>query len=338
MTGIGFIRRKESDRIGGGGDRAAPARRRRRGGARRDAWCDPPAPACTALRCHLRRPPLAMAFSLVGLRVPGVSDRRPRLRGQDVPDVLVGVRAAPPRLTGGRVGASASRRSRRDVVRAGPAGTVSDPAPTEARGGGALTTIVCRCDAGVGDRRSGRFRQVHRGARRWPAASACSTSTPGRCTGRSTFAALRRSIDVERDPAAVAALAAVCDLRVRPRGRLDRRHRRDRGDPWPSGHRRGVSRRRQPRRPRRVLVDRQRAWAGERGGAVLEGRDIGTVVFPDARAEGVPHRVGRVRASRVAPARARSAPTPTQWPTTSCAETAATRRVPWGRWPPPSTP
>ena len=31
------------------------------------------------------------------------------------------------------------------------------------------------------------------------------------------------------------------------------------------------------------LVDRQRTWARERGGGVLEGRDIGTVVFPDAK-------------------------------------------------------
>ncbi|WP_419846063.1 (d)CMP kinase [Candidatus Poriferisocius sp.] len=33
---------------------------------------------------------------------------------------------------------------------------------------------------------------------------------------------------------------------------------------------------------REVLRVRQRAWAMERGGGVLEGRDIGTVVFPDA--------------------------------------------------------
>ncbi|MFA5882326.1 MAG: (d)CMP kinase [Acidimicrobiia bacterium] len=33
---------------------------------------------------------------------------------------------------------------------------------------------------------------------------------------------------------------------------------------------------------RTVLVDRQRAWVAERGGGVVEGRDIGTVVFPDA--------------------------------------------------------
>jgi cytidylate kinase len=33
---------------------------------------------------------------------------------------------------------------------------------------------------------------------------------------------------------------------------------------------------------RRVLVARQRAWVAEHGGGVVEGRDIGTVVFPDA--------------------------------------------------------
>ena len=33
---------------------------------------------------------------------------------------------------------------------------------------------------------------------------------------------------------------------------------------------------------RAELVSRQREWAERRGGGVLEGRDIGTVVFPDA--------------------------------------------------------
>ena len=33
---------------------------------------------------------------------------------------------------------------------------------------------------------------------------------------------------------------------------------------------------------RAVLVDRQRGWVAERGGGVVEGRDIGSVVFPDA--------------------------------------------------------
>jgi cytidylate kinase len=33
---------------------------------------------------------------------------------------------------------------------------------------------------------------------------------------------------------------------------------------------------------REVLVGRQRAWVAQHGGGVVEGRDIGTVVFPDA--------------------------------------------------------
>ncbi|MDQ1477910.1 MAG: CMP/dCMP kinase [Actinomycetota bacterium] len=33
---------------------------------------------------------------------------------------------------------------------------------------------------------------------------------------------------------------------------------------------------------REVLVARQRAWVAQHGGGVVEGRDIGTVVFPDA--------------------------------------------------------
>lgn len=33
---------------------------------------------------------------------------------------------------------------------------------------------------------------------------------------------------------------------------------------------------------RKVLVDRQRDWVARHGGGVVEGRDIGTVVFPDA--------------------------------------------------------
>lgn len=33
---------------------------------------------------------------------------------------------------------------------------------------------------------------------------------------------------------------------------------------------------------RSELVERQRRWVAERGGAVVEGRDIGSVVFPDA--------------------------------------------------------
>ena len=36
---------------------------------------------------------------------------------------------------------------------------------------------------------------------------------------------------------------------------------------------------------RTEMVDRQRAWVAARGGGVIEGRDIGSVVFPDADAK-----------------------------------------------------
>lgn len=49
---------------------------------------------------------------------------------------------------------------------------------------------------------------------------------------------------------------------------------------------------------RRVLVDRQRAWVAERGGGVVEGRDIGTVVFPDADLKLYVTASPRVRAER----------------------------------------
>ena len=49
---------------------------------------------------------------------------------------------------------------------------------------------------------------------------------------------------------------------------------------------------------RSELVRRQRAWALQRGGGVLEGRDIGTVVFPDATAKLYVTASPRVRAER----------------------------------------
>jgi CMP/dCMP kinase len=49
---------------------------------------------------------------------------------------------------------------------------------------------------------------------------------------------------------------------------------------------------------REVLVDRQRAWVAEHGGGVVEGRDIGTVVFPDADLKLYITASPRVRAER----------------------------------------
>ena len=49
---------------------------------------------------------------------------------------------------------------------------------------------------------------------------------------------------------------------------------------------------------RTELRRRQRDWASERGGGVMEGRDIGTVVFPDATLKVYLTATPEVRASR----------------------------------------
>jgi cytidylate kinase len=49
---------------------------------------------------------------------------------------------------------------------------------------------------------------------------------------------------------------------------------------------------------REELRARQRQWADERGGGVIEGRDIGTVVFPDAALKLYVTASPRVRAQR----------------------------------------
>ena len=49
---------------------------------------------------------------------------------------------------------------------------------------------------------------------------------------------------------------------------------------------------------RRVLVEQQRAWVAAHGGGVVEGRDIGSVVFPDADLKVYVTASPRVRAER----------------------------------------
>lgn len=49
---------------------------------------------------------------------------------------------------------------------------------------------------------------------------------------------------------------------------------------------------------REVLVERQRNWVAEHGGGVVEGRDIGSVVFPDADLKLFITASARVRAER----------------------------------------
>ncbi len=95
-----------------------------------------------------------------------------------------------------------------------------------------------------------------------------------------TFAALRRGVD-PADPEPTAELARTIDLDVSTDG------------VWVDGVdatieirgpevSRAVSLVAANPDVRAELVRRQRLWATERGGGVLEGRDIGTVVFPDA--------------------------------------------------------
>lgn len=94
-----------------------------------------------------------------------------------------------------------------------------------------------------------------------------------------TFAALRRGID-PADAAVVGRLATEVAIDLDPRCMVD-----------------GVDATVEIRGPevsravsivaanpavRAEMVRRQRAWVADRGGGVLEGRDIGTVVFPDA--------------------------------------------------------
>lgn len=96
-----------------------------------------------------------------------------------------------------------------------------------------------------------------------------------------TYEALRRDVDL-RDADAVAAIATSADLRTRPRVVINGRdvHDEIRTDAVNIA----VSVVAANPRVRAAMVQRQRAVAAEEpGGLVVEGRDIATVVFPDAR-------------------------------------------------------
>jgi len=93
------------------------------------------------------------------------------------------------------------------------------------------------------------------------------------------FAAIRRGID-PADAAAVGALARDLELIVGPAILVDGTDATiEIRTPDVS---RAVSAVAANPEVRKELVRRQREWAIEHGGGVIEGRDIGTVVFPDA--------------------------------------------------------
>ena len=113
----------------------------------------------------------------------------------------------------------------------------------------------------------------------WPAGWASTGWTPGPCTGRwpgppSTGTSTRPT------SAAVAELARHLGISVGERVEVDGTDVTEaiRG-PEVSG---AVSAVAANPAVRSVLVQRQRRWVAERGGGVVEGRDIGSVVFPDA--------------------------------------------------------
>ena len=92
-------------------------------------------------------------------------------------------------------------------------------------------------------------------------------------------AALRQQVDVS-DPAAIAALAKTVDIRISERTIVDGIDATEEIRSADANHLVSVV----AANPdvRRILVPRQRQWATELGGGVMEGRDIGTEVFPDA--------------------------------------------------------
>jgi cytidylate kinase len=111
-----------------------------------------------------------------------------------------------------------------------------------------------------------------------------------------TFAALRNGLDLD-DTESVAALARSCRLEVGERGvfidgvdaTASIRSAEVTGAVSKVAANSGV---------RAELRARQQAWAAEREGGVIEGRDIGSVVFPDAEMKLYLTASPRVRAER----------------------------------------
>ncbi len=242
IDGIGFIRRKETDRI------AAVATELARTGIQVDELPD-------GLRVHPGQPEpatirtyddhrMAMSFALLGLRAPGITIADPACVAKTFPDfwdVYESLR------TGGNAAERTSvNRSMRVIAIDGPAGSGKSTvarAVAEALGLGYLDTGAM-------------YRSV-------------------------AFAALRRAVDID-EVDAVGKVAREFDLRMDPDGvvKVD-----------------GVDATIEIRGPeitravsvvaanpavREEMRSRQREWATRHGGGVMEGRDIGTVVFPDA--------------------------------------------------------
>ncbi|MCY4517904.1 MAG: 3-phosphoshikimate 1-carboxyvinyltransferase [Acidimicrobiaceae bacterium] len=246
IGGIGFIRRKETDRIAN-----TAAELAKRG---IDAVAEPDGitirPNPFALRaglvdCHGDHR-MAMAMSLVGLRVAGIDIDDPDCVAKTFPDffdALESLRAAPDSLPG-------------PTEPAGPVVAIDGPA---ASGKSSVARTVA-AELGMDYLDTGAmYRAV-------------------------AWAALQASVDLA-DQAAVAKIARTADIEISSvngaqRVTVD-------GDDATAAIRsaevdRSVSVVAANPQVRWVLTRRQRDWANRVGGGVMEGRDIGSVVFPDA--------------------------------------------------------
>ena len=243
IGGIGFIRRKETDRIG---DTVAELTKR---GVEASAEPDgiiirPNAAAMRAGRvdCHDDHR-MAMAMSLVGLRVAGVEIDDPGCVAKTFPgffDALEALRAAP---------------GERDVSTK-PVIAIDGPA---ASGKSSVARAVA-AELGVDYLDTGAmYRAV-------------------------AWAARQAGVDPhDTDGVAAVALSAGIDIANECGAQLVTVNGSDVTDAIRSPEvDRSVSAVAANPAVRRVLVQRQREWARQIGGGVMEGRDIGSVVFPDA--------------------------------------------------------
>jgi len=112
------------------------------------------------------------------------------------------------------------------------------------------------------------------------------------------FATLARGIDPDGDAEKIAEIARACEVDVRADGTVMVDGMDVTTQIRGPEVTRAVSAVASIPAVRAELVSRQREWARRRNGGVLEGRDIGSVVFPDARLKVYLNASAEVRAAR----------------------------------------
>ena len=252
IQGIGFIRAKETDRIG------AMVTELRRCGVRIDELDDGMRITPDIGRLHgasietYDDHRMAMSMSLVGLRVPGIEILDAGCVSKTFPDFFETLESMRPR----------------------------------AKSADEVTVIAIDGPAGAGKSTVAKM-------------LASALEIPHLDTGAMyravTLAALRGGIDVD-DEEALVALAMGLSLEIGDRVVLDGTDVTDEIRTTPVDH--AVSAVSAHSRLREFLVARQREWAASLGGGVMEGRDIGTVVFPDAALKAYLTASPEVRAER----------------------------------------